>query len=672
MYEVKPMLLELAVAGVATKAYFMVRKHQSPQLIHKLQSEPLSDMRGNNWQSLKSLSTDEMSEEEKASRRYFKHTSTVLAISVVTVFVSPSIIWILVPAILYGSYRPLKAGYTDLIKDHKVTVVVIDNIIGIVGLVYGTVNPPYLVATAFANWLYAFMMKNIAIAKDLTHRRLACFSVEPEQLVWVIKDHIELEIPLKQVKVGDIVVVDAGQIIGADGIIREGSARINEQALTGEIVPIDKIESDTVFAGTSVISGRIYLQVENIGADTVVSRLNSLVDDTTNVTQAFELRGKALADKYALPTIGLSLLAYPVAGLNGLLAILMAGPCYTMRLLGPISVLNYLEYSSEQGILIKDGRVLEKLKKVDTLLIDHKALLAETLLLGAIHSNAGYSEEQVLYYAAASAHHQTDALANAILHAAHEKHVVYPVPETVQDQPQGRELILEGQRIRVGSRHFMENAEIIIPPPMQVLQQPTHALDCRLVYVAVDEALAGVLQIQSQLHPEAKAVVAYFQEKGLTIYLISSTVLPVTQTLAEQIDIRHYFSDYSPLQTLTLIDSLQVQGHSVCFIGDGIKDALAMKKSQVGISVSGIASLSADQAPIILFKQDLSQLETLFDLAQRFEKEMSRSLLTSVAPNLFTVIGVFTGVIGFAASIGMFYVGLASGLVNVYWFKWHK
>jgi Cu2+-exporting ATPase len=658
------MFLEFTALGGAA-AYLAARQRRPEKLIDKLLPPATEDR---SWQSLKSLSTAKMGAEEKDARRFFRYTSTVLAASAVTAFVYPPFVWLLVPALLYGSYRLMKAGYDDLVKRRRVTVVVIDNLIGILGLAYGVVNPPYLVAAAFGNWLYAFMMKNIAIAKDMTHKRLAYLADELPQSVWRVKDGVEMELPLERVQIGDVLVVDAGGMIPADGVIQDGCARIDEHRLTGEWLPAEKIESDPVFAGTTLRSGRIYLRVEKTGADTAAARLGKLFEDTSEFTAAFELRGKALADKYAWPTIALSVLAYPVGGINSVLAILMAGPCYTMRLLGPVSVLNYLEKSAGRGILIKDGRALEQLSRVDTLLIDSSALLSEHLHVGGLYPCAGYTEEQLLRYAAAAEHHQTHPAANAILHAARERGVDFPLLDTMDDQGQGRKFLLDGRLIRVGGERFMAAEAVMIPGALRAQGKQAQTR----IYVAVEEHLAGMLDIEPVLRPEAKDVVAAFQREGLTVHLVCRDPAGIAQDLAARVGIAEFFADASTEQNVQLINRLQAEGHSVCFVGDGIKDAVAMKTAPVAVSACGAATLSADTAPIILMERDPRQLRELFLLAQGFEKEMSRNLLTSTLPNVFTVIGTFTGVIGFASSIGMFYVGLAAGLTNVYLPKWRK
>jgi P-type E1-E2 ATPase len=207
-------------------------------------------------------------------------------------------------------------------------------------------------------------------SKDTTRKRLTNLFGEQPRMVWILKEGVEIEVSYESLVRGDIVLVQAGQIVPVDGVLTQGHASVDQRMLTGEAQPVEKGPGDTVFAATIVLMGKLYLRVDKIGADTMAAQIGKILENTSAFASSAQLRGKEIADKFAAPTLGLGCVAAVIVGPSAGLAVLLSGVGYSMRILGPLSVLNNLLLAAEHGILIKDGRALERIGAVDTVVFD--------------------------------------------------------------------------------------------------------------------------------------------------------------------------------------------------------------------------------------------------------------------------------------------------------------
>lgn len=396
------MLLELAIAGGATH---VVRRVRRPRLI-----DLLVPARQRDWGLLKQR-TETMSEEERAARGYFLQTSVVFASGVITSLIYPPMLYALIPGILLGVYPVFRDAYRDLTEGKRVTVIVVDAILTILTVIYGTINPQVLLITAFSNWLYSLMLKILASSKSNAQDLLEHLVVREPQTVWVVQDGTELAMPFSQIRVGDILLVDAGQQIPADGVVLEHSVWVNEQLLTGGAGAVEKLPGSEVLAGSILRSGRLRLQVSQLGESTSLARLRQTLVENTGFAAEVELRGKAMADRFALPGIVLGVLAYPVGGINSVMAVMMMSPCYNMRLLGLLTVMDYLQEAVREGVLVKDGRVLESIDKVDVLVLDLSALQQAGITTAEMQEVAGLLQARGIRLCLLSADGDAAALA---------------------------------------------------------------------------------------------------------------------------------------------------------------------------------------------------------------------------------------------------------------------
>jgi Cu2+-exporting ATPase len=223
---------------------------------------------------------------------------------------------------------------------------------------------------------------------------------------------------------------------------------------------------------------------------------------------------------------------------------------------------------------------------------------------------------------------------------------------------------LDDQIIRVGSDRFMHMEGIAIPPAVHDLQAHCHAAGHSLVLVAVDEQLAGGIELQPTVRPEARAIIDTLRGYGMQMYIISGDQEQPTRSLAHELGIEHFFANTLPENKARIIEQLQAEGRMVCFVGDGINDSIALKQANVSISLRGATTIATDTAQIVLMDASLNQLAHLFEIAQDFEHNMRGNLITTLVPGIFCIGGVFFLHLGIVSAVMIYNVGLAAGVTN--------
>ncbi len=518
----------------------------------------------------------------------------------------------------------------------------------------------------FITFTSLLCQKLLTRTEQHSHKQLINSFSQKQQSVWVIKEDSEVEIPLAAIKKQDIVVVNAGEIIPVDGMIIEGLASIDQHGLTGESKSIEKEVGGKVFASTLILSGRILIKVEQTGANTNAAKIGLILEKTQEYKESLRLRGKQIADDFIAPTLVVSGLTLPLLGPSAAMAIIWTAFGYNMKLYGPISVLNFLHIMATNGILIKDGRSLEMLQKVDTLVFDKTGTLTmEQPQLSHIHPLEAFDETTLLSYAAAAEYRQTHPIARAILTAAEQRELDLPsIKEAAYKIGYGIEVKIDTRLVQVGSAKYMEQQNIHFSDQVQSLKTESDARGHSLVYVAVDGTLAGILELQPCIRPEAKEIINYVKAQGISVIIISGDHEQPTRQLANELGIEQYFSETLPDKKAQLIAKLREDGKFVAYVGDGINDAIALKQANVSISLRGASSVATDTAQIILMDGDLKKLKSLFEISRFFEANMRTNYLTSIVPGAITLVGVFLFNMGLIGSMLIYFSAKMVGLTN--------
>lgn len=563
-------------------------------------------------------------------------------------------------ATLYIFTPVFKKLFQNLKKGHITTELI--EIISVISLLASGL----FFLAIFITFTSLLCQKLLTRTEQHSHKQLINSFSQKQQSVWVVKESSEVEIPLAAVKKQDIVVVNAGEIIPVDGMIIEGLASVDQQGLTGESRSIEKEVGGKVFASTLVLGGRILIKVENTGVDTNAAKIGLILEKTQEYKESLRLRGKQIADDFIAPTLVVSGLTLPLLGPGAAMAIIWTAFGYNMKLYGPISVLNFLHIMAANGILIKDGRSLEMLQKVDTLVFDKTGTLTmEQPQLSHLHPLEPFDEATLLSYAAAAEYRQTHPIARAILTAAEQHGIDLPdIKEAAYKIGYGIEVKIDTKLVQVGSAKYMEQQSIYFSDQIQSLKTESDARGHSLVYVAVDGTLAGILELQPCIRPEAKEIINYVKAQGISVTIISGDHEQPTRHLANELGIEHYFAETLPDKKAELIARLREDGKFVAYVGDGINDAIALKQANVSISLRGASSAATDTAQIILMDGDLKKLKSLFEISRFFEANMRTNYLTSIIPGAITLAGVFLFNMGLVGSMLVYFSSKMVGLTN--------
>jgi Cu2+-exporting ATPase len=576
--------------------------------------------------------------------------------------VFPMLAILSIGAVLYLERDVFAYLWRDFKKGHFLNVYLIYAIIT-VGMLAGG----HFVLAAFNGVLGAFMMKIIKKAEESSQKQLLnVFDGHPTQ-VWIEKEGVEIQIDFKTINKEDIVIVNAGEVIPVDGVIQTGLATIDQHILTGESQAVERETGDEVFASTLLLSGRITILVKMTGEDTIAAGIGNVLNNTQNYKDNIMARGQKVADGFLPFEIGLCVITAATLGPTASLAALWSGLGANMVVLGPLSVLNYLQILSRQGILIKDGRVFESLRQVDTVVFDKTGTLTlEQPTVGKIHTlTDDYDEHAVLRYAATAEHRQPHPVAQAIIAKTNELALTFPtIDEAQYELGYGIQVKVDHKVIQVGSLRFMQQKHINISDSIILIQQQAESQGYSLIYVAIEQQLVGILEMHPSIRPEAIEIIEYLKQRGLKLYIISGDHEQPTRYMAKQLGIDHYFAETLPENKADLVKQLRKEGRFVCFVGDGINDAIALKSAQVSISLKGASGVATDTAQIIFMDGTLHRLPRLFQLSDEFEQAMSSNLVSSIVPGIINLAGVYFLHTGIAVGMGIYYLGTFAGLGN--------
>ncbi len=414
------------------------------------------------------------------------------------------------------------------------------------------------------------------------------------------------------------------------------------------------------------LAGRVLVEVERAGEATIAAKIGDILANTANYKQTFESRSQVLSDRWSLPTLTAAGVALPFAGLSGSIAVLLSSLGYNLRIVGPLRMLNFLRLAARGGVLVKKARALEVLPTIDAVVFDKTGTLTlEQPEVWQVHVYADWTADELLRYAAAAESRQSHPIARAIVAAAHAHALTIPqIAEARYEVGYGLKVMLEESTVGIGSERFMALEGVEIPPAVRSLHGTAHAQGHSLVLVSVDGKVAGAIELAPSVRPEARQSIVALHQRGLALYIISGDQEQPTRHLAETLGIEHYFANVLPEDKAALIRQLQADGQRVCFVGDGINDAIALKQADLSVSLRGASTIATDTAQIVRMDASLDQFAGLFDLADAYNANMRTNYVASMVPGMVVIGGVFLLHFGVIASIMLYNLGLVLGVAN--------
>ena len=585
-----------------------------------------------------------------------------LPLAAVAQFAMPALLPLSAALFAYTAIPSFRGAYQVLFKERRLGVDVLDSIV-----VMGCLATLHVFPGAILAWCLSVGRYLVRRTEDNSKKLLlGTFGKQP-RYVWLVKDGIEIEVPLDRLDKEDIVAVHTGEMVPVDGIIVEGLAMIDQHALTGESAPAEKGVGDRVFASTVMVAGKVHVAVEKSGSETATARIAQILNDSAGYKLASQHKGEQLADKAVIPTLCLGGLALTTLGPPGAVAVVNSDLGTGIRMAAPLAMLSTLALCAQKGVLVKDGRALDLLCEVDTVLFDKTGTLTrERPEVGRVIGANGFRPIQIVRLAAAAERRFHHPVALAILQKAADQSLRLPLTDATQYKVgYGITVGIDGHRVRVGSRRFMELEGVSLTREVDDALDEAHREGHTMVMVAIDDELGGALELRASIRPEVRGIVQGLRDRGIRhIAIISGDHEAPTRKLAEELGMDRYFAQVLPADKADYVEQLQREGRKVCFVGDGINDAIALKKANVSISLRGATSIATDTAHVVFMEQSLGKLCELRDIARDLDRNVRNSWLMILGPNLACIGGVFTLGFGIGASVVTNNIAALGALAN--------
>jgi len=577
-------------------------------------------------------------------------------------FAVPALLPLSMALFAYTAIPSFKGAYAVVFKERRLGVDVLDSIV-----VAACMGTGAVFAGSVLCWCLGFGRILFKKTQDDSKKMLMSVFGKAPRFVWLYRDGVEIETPLERLQKGDLIVVNTGEVVPVDGIVSEGMAVIDQHALTGESTPAEKSVGDRVFASTLMVAGKIFVAVESSGGETASARIAKILNDSAGYKLSSQHKGERIADKAVIPTLAIGATALATIGPAGAVAVLNSDFGTGIRMAAPLAMLTSLTLCAHKGILVKDGRALDLMNDIDTVLFDKTGTLTrERPEVGRILACDGYDQATVLRYAAAAENKFAHPIAKAILDQFEQSGL--PMPESDDSKYHvgyGITVGIEGHTVRVGSARFIKLEAIEIPPAIEEALNQAHHEGHTLVFVAIDDRLGGAIELVASQRPEAREIIDGLRKRGIKhIAIISGDHEAPTRKLAESLGMDEYFAGVLPADKASYVERLQKAGRKVCFVGDGINDSIALKKANVSISLRGATSIATDTAHIVFMEESLAKICELRDISRSLDRNVSRSWTLILIPNALCIAGAFTMGFGVMASVITNNVAALAALAN--------
>ncbi len=442
----------------------------------------------------------------------------------------------------------------------------------------------------------------------------------------------EVEVPIAEVQVGEIVIVRPGEKIPVDGEVVDGQATIDQAAITGESMPVEAAVISRVDAATIAHLGSLRVRTRSVGPDTTFGRVVKMVEEAEANRADVQRIGDRISSYYLPVVAGFALVTFLISR-NPLAtaAVLVVACSCSFALATPIAMLASIGAAAKQGVLIKGGKYIELLAKVDTLLIDKTGTitLGKPVLTDIVCLN-GLGETDLLRFAASAERYSEHPLAKAVRDAARERQIDLLKPEAFEAVPgRGVCALVSGNHIEVGSQRIFADQPAPVEGDTLIAQGKT------LLYVRIDDKIAGILAAADTLRPEAPQALTALKELGVRhIELLTGDNERTAAAIAGPLGIA-YRANLLPEDKIRIVKAYQEQGRIVAMVGDGVNDAPALAQAHVGIAmgVSG-TDVAIEAAHIALMKDDWMQLPRVFKIARHTMSVVKMNFGFTIAYNI--------------------------------------
>lgn len=571
-----------------------------------------------------------------------------------------------IPVMIIG-YKFYYIGYKNLFKlsPNMDSLIAIGTSAAFIYSLYGTYNI-YTGDGSYAMSLYYEAAVTIlalitlgkyleAISKGKTSQAIKKLMGLAPKTATIVRNGKELVIPIDEVIVGDIIIVKPGEKLPVDGEVIEGATAVDEAMLTGESIQVEKIVGSKVIGASINKTGFIKYKATKVGKDTALSQIIKLVEDAQGSKAPIAKLADIISSYFVPIVIGLAILAsigWLIAGESGVFALtifisvlVIACPC-ALGLATPTAIMVGTGKGAEYGVLIKGGEALEVTHQIDTIVFDKTGTITEGKPVVTDIITTTISEEELLSIAASSEKGSEHPLGEAIVKGAEERNIKFKEISNFKAIPgHGIQVEIEGKIILLGNKKLMTENSIEVGD-LGVKSDKLANEGKTPMYIAINNKLEGIIAVADTVKPSSKEAIENLHKMGIKVAMITGDNKKTADAIAKQVGIDIVLAEVLPEDKANEVKKLQEKGSKVAMVGDGINDAPALAKADIGIAIGTGTDVAIESANIVLMKGDLKDVATAIKL--------SKATIRNIKQNLFWAFGY--NVLGIPVAMGVLHI----------------
>lgn len=538
--------------------------------------------------------------------------------------------WIYLASALVGSSYIWYSAYLG-IREGDFTADIPVSIATIAAIAIGQYSAAAVVAVLL---LLGGLLEELVAARA-DHALDALARLLPDR-VTVRRSGKDITVPLDEVVAGDIVIVRSGERIAIDGEILFGSGSVNQAAITGESLPVDKQKGDKVFAGTLNEVGAFEVRATRVGTETTLGQIRRLIAEAQKEKAPIERILDRYAKIYTPIALILGLLIWWWSGdiMRAITMLIVFCPC-VMVLATPTALVASIGNAALAGSLVKKGATVEALANADVVIFDKTGTLTlgEPRLVSAI-PYIDVSEDILIREAASAEKLSEHPIGKAVIRAAIQRNIAIPDPDFCEILPGlGAKARSNGHEILLGRPKMFSDLGISLPKDSEEKLHDLSNGGRSVILVMIDQKVSGFLVFEDTIRENAPATIAKLNQAGIRTVMVTGDNRDATDLVAQKVGISEVYAEVMPQEKVEIVKRFQTQGHTVIFVGDGVNDGPALATADVGVAMGIIGTdVAIETADVALLSDDLSKLPYLFSI--------SRKAIKTIRQNLFFAVGV--------------------------------